>query len=107
MTNKIKPIKCPHCGHEYYPAEIFYPEDLIGHPNKIIKSEGKILYVDDEIYNPEETYICDECGNEFWVKASIVYETLTTSIDTFEEETTITIENSQPSLWEVENKQEK
>ena len=37
-------IKCPKCGYEYLASEIFYPEDLLGTCNNIIRDEnGKIL----------------------------------------------------------------
>ena len=37
-------IKCPHCGCEYLPAEVFYPKYLLGKPFNIIRDEeGTIL----------------------------------------------------------------
>lgn len=48
--NKSKPtvIKCPHCGAEYLPSEIFMPEDILGGaPKNLIKDPlGKVLYAD-------------------------------------------------------------
>ena len=43
MENKI--IKCPYCDAEYFPAELFYRDDLLGRPTDIEKSHfGEILY---------------------------------------------------------------
>lgn len=42
-------IKCPHCGYEYLPAELFIADDLVGTPesNGVVRDAlGKILYVD-------------------------------------------------------------
>ena len=52
MTNqekKITTIKCPHCGYEYVPAEIFMPTDIEGKPDSIVKDVlGKVLYAEYE-----------------------------------------------------------
>ena len=38
-------IRCPHCGGEYTPADIFMPGDLIGKPKTVIRDAlGKIIY---------------------------------------------------------------
>ncbi len=73
-------IKCPHCGAEYHPSEIYMPGDLIGKPSEIIKDPlGKILYVG---YEEEEEpalvqhFSCDECGKAFVVEAVVSYKTI-------------------------------
>ena len=39
-------IKCPHCGYEMIPAEIFYPDSLLGTPKTIVRDAlGKIIYL--------------------------------------------------------------
>ena len=41
---KKNTIRCPHCGCEYLPAEIYLPNDFLGYPTNIIKDEkGEIL----------------------------------------------------------------
>ena len=81
-TNKQqvkKIIACPHCGYEYLPGEIFYPNNVIGQPVNIIRDAlGKILY---EEYIPgkeqtaEEQYYCDSCGKPFIVEIDLHYKT--------------------------------
>ena len=67
-------ITCPCCGQEFLPAEIFYPDDLIGKPKEIYKtSSGKIDFYtgEDQCYN--ELYICDNCRNLLHVHADVKY----------------------------------
>ncbi len=68
-------IRCPVCGREFLPAEIFFPDDLIGHPTEIIRdTEGHIeFYLGDEP-NYDEVYTCDECGAKFVVHATVSFE---------------------------------
>ena len=76
MKNKVKIIKCPKCGYEYLPAEIFYPDTLLGHPKDIIRTlDGKIDFYNDTAGEFEEEYICDNCDTTFTVTASINFDT--------------------------------
>lgn len=76
-TNLIK-IKCPHCGAEYLPAEIFMPGQLLGQTKNVIKDPlGKILYVDykeDEEPEMTATFCCEHCDREFVAVAKLVVE---------------------------------
>jgi DNA-directed RNA polymerase subunit RPC12/RpoP len=86
MANTIKDnqgnqwaiIKCPHCGYEYIPAEIFVPDQLLGKAKTVIKDAlGKILYVEwKEGEEPvlTEKYVCDNCDETFLVTASLNYK---------------------------------
>ena len=71
-------IKCPHCGREYTPADIFYPGELLGRPQEIVRDAlGKIIYheyADDELPEQEERFICDECGKPFIVEPVVTYK---------------------------------
>lgn len=69
-------IKCPYCGYEYHPAEIFYPTDLLEKPDVILRDDngnfhGTISTSADGAMT--ETYVCDKCGKEFTVKARVQY----------------------------------
>ena len=69
-------IRCPHCGWEYLPAEIYYPEDFLGTPQNIIKDEnGDVIGFDGEDMNTVETFYCEHCGKQFTVDASITFKT--------------------------------
>lgn len=82
-------IKCPRCGRELLPAEVFYPDDLLGKPTEIIRdAEGHIeFYLGDEP-NYDEMYVCDECGAKFVVHANISFETEELPEDALEEHIT-------------------
>ena len=79
ITHKTPVIKCPHCGAEYLPSEIYMPGSLIGHPSDIVKdSLGRILY-EDYLENKEpdmiEHFICDTCEKPFVIEATVTYRT--------------------------------
>lgn len=71
-------IRCPYCGQELAPAEIFMPGDLIGKPETIIRDAlGKIIYQEydkDNEPEQEERFICDECGKPFIVEPIVTYK---------------------------------
>ncbi|MBO5423942.1 MAG: hypothetical protein J6A25_07850 [Lachnospiraceae bacterium] len=72
-------IKCPHCGWEYHPSEIFYPNAFFGRTDSLVKSPvGKILYVDyqeGEEPNFQEHFECEDCGKSFVINATVSYST--------------------------------
>ena len=74
---KTPTIKCPHCGCEYLPGEIYMPGSLIGQPEEVVKdSFGKIIYEDYiETKKPDmiEHYICDNCEKPFVIEATVTY----------------------------------
>lgn len=78
-THKSPTLKCPHCGAEYLPGEIYMPGSLIGQPEEVIRdSFGKIIYEDyDPVKEPDmmESFICDYCNKPFVVEATVTYKT--------------------------------
>ncbi len=84
-------IICPHCGAEYLPAEIFYPESILGNPSNIIKDEdGLIEHYEGEEPDFTEEYTCDKCGHTFTVTGDVVY-TVTEKLDEFDEDWSTTV----------------
>jgi len=79
--NKEKTIKCPECGWEYLPAEIYYPNSFLGKPRQINKEyiTGRIIDYMGNNMNLSETFICDNCGTNFRVNAIINFNTQKTS----------------------------
>lgn len=81
MENKQQPrklIKCPHCGWEYLPGEIFYPVNTIGQPINIIRDTlGHIIY---EEYKPRqepesnESFTCENCNRTFVVDIELSFK---------------------------------
>jgi DNA-directed RNA polymerase subunit RPC12/RpoP len=71
-------IKCPHCGYEYVPAEIFMPGDFLGKPTDLIRDPlGKFLYIEYEKDNEPsqtESYVCDSCDKPFIVEPVVSYK---------------------------------
>ncbi len=80
ITHKSPIIKCPHCGAEYLPGEVYMPGALIGQPDDIVRdSLGRILYEDyfseDREPNLEEHFTCDYCDKPFVIEATVTYKT--------------------------------
>lgn len=68
-------IKCPECGAQYLPSEIYYPKYFFGNPKDIFKDEkGEILGINGSDMDTVETYICDKCKKEFTVEAVIQFK---------------------------------
>ena len=79
ITHKTSVIKCPHCGAEYLPGEIFMPGSLIGQPDELVKdSLGKIIYEDYSTPEREpamtEQFVCEYCNKPFVVEATVTYK---------------------------------
>ena len=67
-------IKCPNCGAEYLPSEIYYRDEISGKAMGIQKDEtGKILNFTDKDYTPVEHYECDICGEKLTVTVTTTY----------------------------------
>ena len=79
-------IRCPFCGTEYHPAEIYLPEAFFGKPEEIIKTPAGAIdfYVGSDMGLDEE-YICDGCGKKLNIRATLVFEVEAVE-DDFEEE---------------------
>ena len=80
ITHKSALIKCPHCGAEYLPGEVYMPNSLIGQPDEVVRDAlGKIIYEDYDIPEREpdmvEHFICEYCDKPFIVEASVTYKT--------------------------------
>lgn len=75
MSKEDFVIRCPKCGAEYLPAEIFV-DDLLGNPTNITKDEnGKIEFYTGEPMSFVEEYECDICGCKFIIKGNVSFET--------------------------------
>lgn len=80
ITHKSSVIRCPLCGAEYLPGEIYMPGSLIGQPDEIVKdSFGRILYEDYGTATREpdmiEHFTCEYCEKPFVIEAAITYRT--------------------------------
>lgn len=68
-------IKCPYCGYEYMPGEIFIPKYLVGQAKDIERDEnGKIIYTYPEEFDNKESFDCIKCNKTFEIEAFIEYK---------------------------------
>lgn len=79
ITHKSPMIKCPHCGAEYLPGEVYMPGSLIGQPDEVVRdSLGKVIYEDyyKESREPDmiEHFTCEYCNKPFIVEATVTYK---------------------------------
>ena len=73
---QLRIIRCPMCGYEYLPGEIFLPNEFLGQPNDSVSDHtGKIIGFDGVKMNDTEQYTCDDCGCEFTVAATTKFQT--------------------------------
>ncbi len=78
VAHKTPVIRCPHCGAEYLPGEIYMPGSLIGQPTEVVRdSLGKVIYEDYDDKAPDmiEHFICEYCEKPFVVEATVSYKT--------------------------------
>ena len=69
-------IKCPLCGREYLPAEIYLPDSFLGKPKNIVRNDaGKITEYFGHNMDLRETYICDTCGTDFKINCKVTFYT--------------------------------
>lgn len=67
-------IRCPKCGAEYLPAEIFMPDDFLGRPRNVLRdSDGHIEFYEGQSLGLDETYTCDKCGCVFDVHGTVSF----------------------------------
>lgn len=98
---KMVTIKCPFCGCEYLPAEIYIPDAMIGHPKYIEKDiNGKILNCYGKMYDPIEYYTCDKCNTRFKIKADTKFNTYIDNKTNFNEDYTISLKKNNIFLKE-------
>lgn len=70
----MKYIKCPYCGYEYHPSEIFVPKYYFGMPKDIVRDENnKIIECIGTDPDPNESFTCHNCDNTFMVTGEITF----------------------------------
>lgn len=75
--SKQEIIKCPKCGREYLPAEVYYPKDFFGNPQDILRNnQGEIEDCLGSSLNTTEHYTCDSCNTCFKVTAKVSFKTV-------------------------------
>ena len=98
---KLNLVKCPHCGTEYLPEEIYTPKGFFGHPADIERTyDGRINTFMGRSIDPYETYKCDACGHAFTVEAQVRFITSTDEVKDFTNEYTTKLYANRISLFE-------
>ena len=76
MRKELNVVKCPKCGREYLPAEIYMPKEFFCIPDLIKRdTEGCIVDYLGTSLDTSETYCCDLCNTTFNVVADIKFTT--------------------------------
>ena len=71
----FRPIRCPHCRCEYLPGEIFQPDYFLGQPKNVIRNRiGEILGHEGTDMDTSETFVCNQCDNEFRITARVMFD---------------------------------
>lgn len=76
MKKIVNVVKCPNCGYEYMPAEVYYPKSFFGKPDVIIRDDNGHIqdYVGTDM-DLQEKYVCDKCGRQFTATAYVKFQT--------------------------------
>ena len=79
ISHRTPVIRCPQCGAEYLPGEIYMPGSLIGQPDEVVRdSFGKIIYEDyyTKTREPDniEHFTCEYCNKPFVIEATVTYK---------------------------------
>lgn len=89
MDNKFLIIKCPKCGYEYLPAEIFFPKEILGNPQNIIRNDkGQIEFCTGTNFNLKEEFTCINCDCDFIADSTVKFFTTESTTPKFDEEHT-------------------
>ncbi len=76
VKKEFQRIKCPVCGYEYLPCEIFIPKYLFTKPYQIVRDkQGRIEYVLGERACKTEQYQCDKCDSTFFIHCRTAFFT--------------------------------
>lgn len=94
-------IKCPKCGYEYLASEIFYPDDIFGTCDEVLRDEnGHILLVaHGSDPQREEPWTCDHCGCEFTARLTVKGESIYNDDLDFSEDFTINSNSDKVQLF--------
>lgn len=70
----MKTIRCPYCGAEFLPSEIYLRDYFLGKATNVERDDkNKIVSYQGIEQDLEETFNCDFCDKKFKVKADITY----------------------------------
>lgn len=92
---KFEIIKCPKCGYEYLPCELFVPNSFFGKPTTINRDfDGQIFDYEGPSVDLNESYTCDRCNNTFKIVTRMLFITELDKLDNFDEEYTTSLKKN-------------
>ena len=97
MMKEKNIIKCPHCGAEYLPNEIYIPDEFFTDVSALKDDNYKILATSGDALNAVEEYCCDKCAKTFKVTAGVTFTTEEVK-DDFEDDYVVTINKDRVEL---------
>lgn len=80
-------IKCPVCGQNYLPSEVFIPESFFGKQKDITRNaSGEIEFYlgDDPDYNEE--FVCESCLSKLKIHANLIFNVEVDNGEDFDED---------------------
>ena len=88
-------IKCPNCGREYLPVEIYIPDAFFGNPNDIEREygTGKIIHYMGQNMDLVEHYTCDYCNTPFKVVAKVQFSSYVEDKYDFDKDYSVKLKN--------------
>ena len=85
-------IKCPYCGREYTPSEIYIPRYFFGMPYNIMRNDAEeIIGFNGTEMDLKESFTCDKCNNLFTVECDLNFKTNKTNIGNFDDDFSIKV----------------
>lgn len=73
-SKKLEVIKCPVCGKEYLPCEIYLPNSFFGRPKAIYKDGfGRVEGILGSDMDLRETFTCEDCNTPFSVNCKLQF----------------------------------
>lgn len=85
-------VKCPVCGQEYLPSEIFLPNNFFGKQKDITRNasgEIEFYFGDDPDY--DEEFVCESCLSKLKIHANLNFNVIVDSGENFDEDYTTPI----------------
>lgn len=86
MKNLVT-IKCPVCGTEYLPSEIFLPDNFFGKQKDITRNQsGEVEFYlgDDPDY--DEEFICESCLSRLKIHTNLIFNVEVANDENFDED---------------------
>jgi len=80
-------VRCPVCGQNYLPSEIFMPDSFFGKQRDITRNaSGEIEFYLGDDPNYEEEFICESCLSKLKIHANLTFNVEVDNGENFDED---------------------